>query len=429
MPLIRKFFLLKRYIHGVWNKTQRFFLNFSIKSINNFDVTRNDLLNAIDELKHFEHSALIFDQTKSCKYFQLQSLIILILNSMQALRFLLLSITDNEVIRLYAGDIFVSSSERKVLNYIFHVGIILPCMGKIFLFHLNKFGRKSFLNIFDEYQESLKQYNKEFILLSTNEMSFRKSYYILIKLYRHCPITVCFIFVLSHGSTAVFNYSSSKSFLFQIVHLALLVPIYYFVAASALWFLFIVLLVASFACDSIDSLTTECDKLNSINHYAWTNALSFYYKLNLLSNWIDCFNAQVAWIFMAVYIYATFHNILIFFYLTQFTFDNLGVKILLIFSNILILTIIYSSNYLGTLIGQKASSLHLSIFCISIDTGTFFNLKVALKKLHFLERIKACEIGAYIGNYIYVNNNNTLLLTLECGSLYLLFCSNINRNN
>uniref|UniRef100_T1KCP1 Gustatory receptor n=1 Tax=Tetranychus urticae TaxID=32264 RepID=T1KCP1_TETUR len=428
MTTIREVFPIQRYIFNILTEIERFCLYFPSSSIKNHDVTRNDLLNAIDDLERFERSARIFDRRKGCKHFQLQSLIILVLNSLQASHFLLLSITDNETIRFYAGDIFVSSSERKVLNYIVHVGIIIPCMVKIFLIHHDKFARKSFINIFDEYKESLEEYNKEFILLSTNEKSFRKSYYFLIKLYNYFNLMVYIVFGLAHTSTVVLNYSSLKPFIIQLIHTALLLAIYYLIISSALWFLFIMILVALLACNSIDSLTIECGKLNSINHYNWTNALTFYYKINLLNNWIDCFNAQVATIFMAVYIYAPFHNILIFFYLTQFTFDNLGVKILLISSNILILIVLYASNYLGTLIGQKGSLLHLSIYRVSVDTGGFYNLKVALKKLQVLERFEARKIGAYIGNYIYVNNNNTLILTLECASLYFLFCANINRN-
>uniref|UniRef100_T1KAR0 Gustatory receptor n=1 Tax=Tetranychus urticae TaxID=32264 RepID=T1KAR0_TETUR len=428
MSIIRKVFLLKSYVLNTYYKIRSFCFNFSFNSLNNHDVTRNDLLNAIDDLERFERSARIFDRRKNCKYFQLQSLIILVLNSFQALRFLMLNITDNETLRLYAGDIFVSLSERKVLDYIVHVGIIMPCMVKIFLLHHNKFGRKSFINIFDEYKESLKQYKREFSLLSTNESSFRKSYYILIKLYNYFNLMVYIIFGLAHISTAVINYSSLKPFIIQLVHTALIIAIYYFIISSALWFLFILALVALFSCNSIDSLITEYDKLNSINHYAWTNKLSFYYKINLLNNWIDCFNAQSAWLMYFAYMYAAFHNILIFFYLTQFTFDNLGVKTLLITSNILILLILYVSNYLGSLIAQKGSLLYMSIYRASVDTGKSNNLEVALKKLQVLERFKARKIGAYIGNYIYIDNNNALILTLECASLYFLFCANIHRN-
>uniref|UniRef100_T1KAR4 Gustatory receptor n=1 Tax=Tetranychus urticae TaxID=32264 RepID=T1KAR4_TETUR len=427
--IIPKFLHLKRFILDNWNKMQRFFSNFSSKLINNLDVANNDLLDAIQDLENFERSTKTLDRAKSCRYFQLQSLIILLLNSVIAIQFLVLSITDNETIRLYNGDIFVSSSERKVLNYFLHVGEMIPCMVKFFLLHLNQCERKSFLNMFDEYKNSLVQVEEKFILLSTNERSFRITYYILIKLYKHCPIMVCAGFALAHISIAVFNYSSLKSFLFQMVHIAFLGVSYYFISSSGLWFLFIMTLATLFGYYSIDSLSTECNELNSINHYTRTNALSFYYKINLLSNWMDCVNAQVASIFMALYVYLAFHNILFFFYLTQFTFDNLGVKALLIFSNVLISMLLYVTNYLGSIASQKASQLHLAIYRLSIDTGNLFNLKVSLKKLQVLRRIEARKMGSYVGNYIYVDNNFILLLTLECGSLYLLFCANINRNN
>uniref|UniRef100_T1KCN9 Gustatory receptor n=1 Tax=Tetranychus urticae TaxID=32264 RepID=T1KCN9_TETUR len=406
--------------------------DFSIKSISKFsnlNVTKSDLFRAIDDLQHFERLTRTFDRSKSCQYFQLQSLVILLLNIMLAMKFLLLSITDSETIRLYAGDIFVSSSETKVLNYFCHIGVIIPCMAKIFILYFNQSERKSFLDIFDEYKESLGGYNKEFTLLSTKENLFRKQYYFLIKSYNYGPFVVVSFFLILHTSMVTINYSYLKLYIMQIIHIAILVVLYYYIIASASWFLFIMVLGALFACNSIDSLTTECNNLNSITNYTWNNAFSFYHKSNLISNWVDYVNMRFAWIFLALYIYLAFHNILIFFYLTQFKFEYVGVQVLLIFSNVLILAALYSCNYLGALVGQKASLLHLAFYHISIDTGNFFNIKVALKKLHFLEQIQARKMGLYIGNYIYIDNNNILLLTLECGSLYLLFCSNINRNN
>uniref|UniRef100_T1KAR3 Gustatory receptor n=1 Tax=Tetranychus urticae TaxID=32264 RepID=T1KAR3_TETUR len=425
-------FILSYYCYSKMKNIKNIRFGFSIKSISKFsnlNVTKSDLLRAIDDLEHFERSTRTFDRSKSFQYFQLQSLIILLLNIMLAMKFLLLSITDSETIRLYAGDIFVSSSETKVLNYFCHMGAIMPCMGKIFLLYLNQSERKSFLDIFVEYKESLKGPDAESSLLSTRENLFRKQYYFLIKSCNYAPFVVVSFLLIAHTSMVTINYSSLKLYIMQIIHIAILGVVYYNSIASGIWFIFILVLAALFACNSIDSLITECSKLTSFTHYTWANALSFYHKSNLISNWLDCINMQFAWIFIVAYVYLAFHNILIFFYLTQFKFGYFGVRVFLIFINVLTLTVLYSCNYLGALVGQKTSLLHLAFYRISIDTGNLFDIKVALKKLHFLEQIQARKIGFYIGNYIYLDNNNMLLLTLECGSLYLLFCSNINRNN
>uniref|UniRef100_T1KCP0 Gustatory receptor n=1 Tax=Tetranychus urticae TaxID=32264 RepID=T1KCP0_TETUR len=421
---------MREFIRGYWciskmHRIQRFCFNFSIKSITNLNVTKNDLLSAIDDLECFERSTRIFDRRKSFKYFQSQSLFILILNIIQAFHFLFLSITDNQTIILYLGDFFVPSSERKVLNYIVHCGIMMPCMVKIYLLHLVKLDRKSFLNIFDEYKSSLQNSNKKFSFPLKNEKLFRKSYYLFIKLYKYIFIGIFIIFSLLHFINIIHNYANMKHFILQVIHMAILLTIYYPILASALWFALITMIMGIFAYHAIDSLQTECDRLISVRSHTRHHAESFFHKHGLLNNWIDCINAQVAWIFITFYVYGAFHNILILFCLTQFEYDNLFVKMILSFANILILIIIYGSNYAGTLIGQKASILHRSIYRLSINTGKTFNLK----KLQTLERLAARKMGAYIGNYIYVGNYTTLLLTLECGSLYYLFCANINRSN
>uniref|UniRef100_T1KAR5 Gustatory receptor n=1 Tax=Tetranychus urticae TaxID=32264 RepID=T1KAR5_TETUR len=429
---------MNRFIRGYrccYSKTKKIKkirFDFSIKSISkvsNLNVTKSDLLRAIDDLEHFVRSTRTLDRSKSCKYFQLQSLIILILSLFKAIQFLVLSLTDNEATILYLGDFFVSTSVRKELNYIIHFGIIMPCMVKIFLLHLNRLNRKSILNILDEYKESLQEPNKEFVFLSHNKQLFRNIYYSCIKMYKYTSIGVICVFLAFHSTSITYNYSSLKLLFFQLINLLTEAILYYLIFASALWLFIIAMLLGSLTSLSISELTTECNRLNSVGKYTWTIATTFYFKLNLLSNWIDCFNAQVAWIFLAIYIYAAFHNILIFFYLTQFTFDDLGVKLLLVFSNLLVIIIIYGTVLYASVIGQKAGVLHRSIFQLKADTGKSFNLKVALKKLQALERMAAHKMGAYIGNYIYLDNNNTLILTLECGSLYLLFCTNINRNN
>ncbi|XP_025016680.1 uncharacterized protein LOC112538879 [Tetranychus urticae] len=196
------------------------------------------------------------------------------------------------------------------------------------------------------------------------------------------------------------------------IHVIMLLVTYCPLLFSALWLLLMMAVVSFFTCNVIDSLKAECDELVSVGNYTCHHAESFFYKQSLLSNWIDCVNAQVAWIFTTIYLYGAFHNILIFFYVTQFTFDNLDVKLFLIFCNSLILIVIYGNNYAWTLIGQKASLLHRSIYRLSIDTGKSFNLKVALKKLQALERLAARKMGIYIGNYIYVDNYYTLLVRI-----------------
>uniref|UniRef100_T1KAR6 Gustatory receptor n=1 Tax=Tetranychus urticae TaxID=32264 RepID=T1KAR6_TETUR len=424
---------MKEFILGYWcnskmHRIQRFCFNFSIKSIINLNVTKNDLLSAIDALEGLERSARIFDRRNSGKYFQLQSLLILILNIILAFHFLLLSITDNQTIIFYSGDFFVSSSERKVLNYILHCGIIMPCMVKIFLLYLHQSGRKSFLHILDEYKGSLKESNKKFSYSLKDEKLFRKSYYLAIKLYEYIFIGVYGVLLLLHltNITIIYNHSTLQQLILQMIHMAILVILYYPILSSALWFVSMLLIMGILAYFAIDSLKVECDELISLGNYTRHHAESFFYKQSLLSNWMDWVNARAAWIFITFYAYGCFHNILILFCLTQFKYDNLGVKMLLSFAYTLILAILYANNYSGTLIGQKASVLHRSIYRLSINTGKLFNIKVALKKLQTLERLASRKMGVYIGNYIYVGNYTTLLLALECGSLYYLFCANIN---
>uniref|UniRef100_T1KAS0 Gustatory receptor n=1 Tax=Tetranychus urticae TaxID=32264 RepID=T1KAS0_TETUR len=413
-------------------KIKKIRFDFSTKSISKFsnlNVTKNDLLRAIDDLEHFERTTRTLDRSKSCKYFQLQSLIIFLLNLFYAMQFLVLSVTDNQSILLYLGDRFVSTSFRKELNYISHFGTFMPCMVKIFLLHLNQLNQKSLLDVFDEYKESLQEPNKEFVLLSKNDQLFRNFYYSCIKSYKYIPIGTIFVFVLLQLTTMTCNYTSFNILFFQCISLATEIPLYYLIFTSALWLFIMAMLLGNLVTLSISELTTECKKLNSVEEYTWHNAASFYYKHSLLSNWIDFFNAQLAWILLALYVYAAFHNILIFFYLTQFTFDDFGVKFIVAFTNLLLVIVIYVTILYATVIGQKACVLHRSIYQLTADVGKSFNLKIALKKLETLERLAARKMCAYIGNYIHVDNNNTLLFTLECGSLYLLFCTNINRNN
>uniref|UniRef100_A0A158P4S1 Uncharacterized protein n=1 Tax=Tetranychus urticae TaxID=32264 RepID=A0A158P4S1_TETUR len=378
-----------------------------------------NLLKLIEQSEAYELSKWIFDlRGTKRKRFLIVSGISLLLNFLVLLRLLVLCWTDNETVLMVLGDYFRTNRDRKLVNYYCFIGIFLLNAIKIFLLFLNYSFKKPFTFVFTEYKDYLEN-GRLYHLTLEDDQSFRRFYCTTLLTQKFTIEIVYFGFFACHLSAILFNsYNNLLSmgidfFVFCIQFSVIRSPL-----LSTFWFILKSFTVITFVNYNLKSIIKKGEK---------REIETFFYQQIWCYNYMDKMNIQYDAVTVLIYTIVTYIVVLIFYHLTNYaetlTYTS---EILLTFGISVISMTICVLHFIGSLANKK--TYQICIFTHKLARYRSLDLLASLKKLEILDRTAAMSAAFKINNQILLNNYLTLVYALECGSLYLLFCSNMNRN-
>ena len=284
----------------------------------------NDLIAAHEKLKSIECSKFIIKKSTSDKHQCLMCYIILTANLLLDFRWLILGLTDNEMIEFILADYFKTFSGRVLLNWLCLIAGSIFIAFNIYAIFLMNFVDKPFVGLVEDYVESIRNSKKIFPLTDYHEILLRAFYINGVKVFSIFTLAFICFFVITHFLVVITTFVDLIELIINSFFVFLFYYLIHYCAFSTFWLALQFVTIVSFCYCQLSSFIVQF-KVQS----TFTSARKkLIYDLQKFNNWIDTFNIQISFMIFFLYSFVTLFFVLIIYFASQRDLESIWLVIL-----------------------------------------------------------------------------------------------------